>query len=213
MVVPTIYRHDDGWRDWELAPTIDPANGRPRSFLEMPGEVAYEIWRQSIASVADLGPLAQYMVAEHFCRLRRAADDHSGPLDQKFLVEYGTLGARWLDEWRLAAPTRNTPAVADAAVRWLQFFDRFSLWLCMAERVKPEMLALPGGDELSLMPAAREPQAAVIGARPWLWTAAERRLSTTGRLLNAQRFSGDAEFQAALADVPAVQVNWRLMAC
>jgi hypothetical protein len=35
MAVPAVRGHDDGWPIWEQAPRIDPANGKPREFLEM----------------------------------------------------------------------------------------------------------------------------------------------------------------------------------
>lgn len=47
-LVSAVRHHDDGWLEWEQAPHIDPTNGTPRSFLEMPMTEATEIWNRSI---------------------------------------------------------------------------------------------------------------------------------------------------------------------
>ncbi|MEM9657709.1 MAG: DUF3891 family protein, partial [Planctomycetota bacterium] len=48
-LIVTIRHHDDGWAAWESAPQIDPEQGRPRSFVEMPLDDSLAIWSESIA--------------------------------------------------------------------------------------------------------------------------------------------------------------------
>lgn len=49
-----VEHHDDGWADWEAAPTIDPETGKPRNFTEMPMDVSTAIWQKSIAACAAI---------------------------------------------------------------------------------------------------------------------------------------------------------------
>ena len=63
-----IEHHDDGWREWDDAPRINPATGFPRSFLEMRMRDSTAIWTRSIA-VCSSDPLAGIAVSRHFCYL------------------------------------------------------------------------------------------------------------------------------------------------
>ena len=48
LLVPAIRDHDEGWRDWEQTPAIDPETGKPRDFTAMPMRIATAIWSKSI---------------------------------------------------------------------------------------------------------------------------------------------------------------------
>jgi hypothetical protein len=206
-VLATIDRHDDGWRAWERAPTIEPEFHRPRSFLEMPTAAAIGIWRASIDSVADLGPLAQYMVAEHFCRLRRAAGDSDDAAVHEFLTHYDHLCQQWLSQWQ-AADERRWPSAASLAVDWLQLFDRFSLWLCMAERTSPTTLALPSGESLLLSPEAPAAGRQFIRVAPWPWSIDAIELVIQGRSIPARPLASDQALHEALAAAELFEQHW-----
>ena len=47
-LLPAIRDHDEGWREWERLPDIDPQTGLPRNFTEMPASEAVRIWSRSI---------------------------------------------------------------------------------------------------------------------------------------------------------------------
>src|SRR5262245_28751361 len=79
-VVDAISHHDDGWAEWEADPKINPQNGAPYSFLEMPLTEALAIWDRSIAAAQKFGLLAGYIVAGHFYSLLNDSDHASeGP--------------------------------------------------------------------------------------------------------------------------------------
>ena len=50
-----ISHHDDGWRDWDAIPDVDPVAGRPLSFVEMPLATSLDIWRRSIYLACSRG--------------------------------------------------------------------------------------------------------------------------------------------------------------
>ncbi len=48
LLLPAIRDHDEGWREWERLPDIDPETHFPRNFTEMPAADATRIWTRSI---------------------------------------------------------------------------------------------------------------------------------------------------------------------
>jgi hypothetical protein len=48
LLVPAIRDHDEGWRDWERLPDIDPETLWPRNFTEMPPQESARIWSHNI---------------------------------------------------------------------------------------------------------------------------------------------------------------------
>ena len=48
FLLPAIRDHDEGWREWERLPDIDPDTRFPRNFTEMPAAEAVRIWTHSI---------------------------------------------------------------------------------------------------------------------------------------------------------------------
>ncbi len=235
VVLPTIYGHDDGWLLWEQQPTIDPDTGRPRSFTEMPDDVAHEIWRRSIASVAGLGPLAQYMVAQHFMRLRRGGHEMHEPAVIAFLEEFDDRCRDWLAAWQVEDSDHNTPAAAENAVDQLQTFDALSLALCCAGCVGLKELPTPLGLSLSLemggrgacradegqrgvapqerRPPKRQSRSGLeieTHVRPWAWTEREVSISARGCVIAAEPLTSDEELRERMAGAAIVDLHWRL---
>ena len=152
-----IYHHDDGWRDWDQSPDIEPKRGAPRAFTEMEIDDSVSIWARSIAVAAEAGPLEGYVVAGHFRALaRRGAAwrkaDPAWPRAQAFIDRNERQMLVWLEAWQAEDPRTNTKAVADLALSQLQFFDSLSLWFCCAAATDPDTVPTPKGPELTLSP-------------------------------------------------------------
>jgi hypothetical protein len=219
-LLPAIYRHDDGWRDWEAAPQIDPARGRPRSFLEMPSDVAHEIWVQSIHAVADLGPLAQYVVAQHFIRLRRGGGETTDQDVAAFLQEYDQRSHAWLTQWLSQDANRHTAELAAAAVGYLQMFDAFSLWLCCSGPTQMKRIKTPQNVDVTLTPVVaggdacqRQTSAAALAgytiqAEPWPWKASSHRASATAVKIPATPLASDDQLRSRLKSAETIELNW-----
>jgi hypothetical protein len=125
-----IERHDDGWTGWEAAPAIDPADGRPFDFMEMPQADSLVIWTRSIHAACDEGPLAGAMTAGHFLALLANTQHEQNSVVTSWRKEMETRRATWLREWHEQDVELHSDEVADHALRWLQACDRLSLWLC-----------------------------------------------------------------------------------
>lgn len=204
IVLPTIYRHDDGWLDYDPAPEVDVELGRPYSFTEMPIDTAHAIWSRSIDEMADLGPLSQYLVASHFIVRRRDGARSATPEAVRFLQTYRTRCHQWLDRWQRDDPANTEPQTL-AALEHLQLFDALSLWFCCAELDASTRFACPGDRSVTFRPLG-EGQVAV---EPWPFVIDRFEIEATGRQVPA-KFYGDTRALLAETSVP-VKLNWRLV--
>lgn len=196
-VVEAVAHHDDGWHEWDSSPDVDSDQGRPRSFLEMPLDVALDIWSRSIAQCAAIGPLAAWIVAGHFSALLSGSDSAAQPQARAWLEKHNRQREEWL------AAQREPHEAAEQALKHLQLFDALSLWLCMAERTKPEMFHAPGSGFM-----LRPQDAARINVDPWPLGADSLTLEVTGRLIPKADYANRAELAAAPSE--RVRLEWVL---
>ncbi len=228
-VIAAIKHHDDGWTDWEGTPQIDPKQGRPFSFLELPSADAMTIWEGSIAEARKIGPLAGWIVAGHFMALLARSDHAQEPLAQQWLQLMATERAKWLAEWQNASPD-NSLQTAARAQRMLLLSDLFSLWLCC------DCPLAEGGASILNESDMKERTAAVLGLyqfevressvqvpsdrnqpmhlswtlaiKPWPLMVDELILATDAKFVPARSYQNVAELAAAGA--PA-ELRWRLL--
>lgn len=65
-----IREHDNGWREVDRAPIVDPTTGRILDFINAPDEVRREVWPRGIERLAST-PYAAALVAEHALHIYR----------------------------------------------------------------------------------------------------------------------------------------------
>lgn len=203
IVLTTVYRHDDGWRGYDRSPDIDPERGWPVAFTEMEINAAHAIWSRSIQEVADLGPLAQFLVASHFIARCRVSSRANRPEAVQFVQQHQSSCQQWLQQW-LAADRSNTTQQALIAVEHLRLFDALSVWLCRKSHTEPTTLPAPAGSALTLRPI--DPFR--IQVDPWPFATGQLVVEAHGRRLPAQ-FYPDASALAAAANQPEI-LSWQL---
>lgn len=208
-LLDTIEHHDDGWSVWELSPRVDQPTGRPLQFTEMPLDQALEIWQRSIDACGQIGELAAWLVAGHFSALLRHSNawqktDHPrSATAHEFLQRQDANRVAWLRGWQSVDPRRRAWAVAERALRWLQFFDALSLWLCCAERSAAEQLDCVEPATLTLAP--RDAQCIVVS--PWPFGVPSVDVSLAGQRISAARYT-DADLVGPQG--AEVRLAWRL---
>src|SRR5262249_30681458 len=106
-VTSAIAHHDDGWRAWEIATTLDPVRGCPLSFVEMPISDAIQIWSRSIEAASAYGHLAAAIVAGHFIGLAGGSEQATLSPADKWLRDMCVGRAAWLAEWQSVSPTHT----------------------------------------------------------------------------------------------------------
>jgi hypothetical protein len=63
-VLHALAEHDNGWREVDAMPTVDPATGRLLDFSNLPAHVRQGVWPRGVARLAA-DPWAAALVAEH----------------------------------------------------------------------------------------------------------------------------------------------------
>jgi hypothetical protein len=220
-VVAAIVHHDDGWAKWEAAPQLDPARGRPLSFLEMHIADAIGIWNDSIATVRRIGPLAGAIVAGHFLGLASGSDHAVDPRAREWLHEMSIQRAAWLSEWR-SESSANTPAIAERGQQMLLTADLLSLWLCCdgpvtgvdpasvpnAEMLSRASTVLGKYQFVSQDKSMRDCEIAWQGSlTPWPFAVAELNLVSPVLAVSAAHYRSWPEILAASRQV---RLLWRL---
>jgi len=206
-VIQAVTHHDDGWADWGATPDVDPANGRPLSFVEMRLEVAIDIWRRSIYLACSRGYLAAHMVSNHFTTLLQNAsprwsnDPRQFQTSRQFLDEQSEHRELWLAQWQQPRPGVRTRKMAETALKYLQFFDALSLWFCSAARVGPQNFDSTEEYEVTLVPLG----ANRFTLRPWpltvgrlAWEGKARRVPV-GRYVSREALAAGPSQTAEIA--------------
>lgn len=67
--------HDNGWREADSAPRVDPETGRPHDFTSVPLGVRAEVWLRGTGRYAGERPYAALLVTRHALALHH---DHRG---------------------------------------------------------------------------------------------------------------------------------------
>ena len=203
-----INHHDDGWRDWEMHPGVDPVHGRPRSFTEMELEDSVGIWTGSIKTSAQSGPLETYLVAGHFRALAERAlvkGDSAGlQTAYEFIESCESRMKRSLEAWQHQNPAANTREVAEQALAQLRLFDLLSLWFCCAPASQVETVETPLGPDLTLRPL----DAQHVQLSPWPLTVAGLDLEVPAVRIPRARYANGAELAAAPSQ--SVILRWTL---
>jgi len=211
VLVPTLFRHDDGWEEWDRRPDVDCRAGWPIAFDEMRPSDSIPIWRQSVDSVADLGPLATWLVSGHFAALLRRSDhrttrdDTSATDTDRFLEDFDRRGPTLLEAW-----TTQREELADAsraaylALEYLQWFDALSLWLCCAERSEATTMIDPLGREIRLIPEQSD-QVAIV---PWPMNGPSLTITAVGLKLPAKHYESTIDMLTAVSG--KATISWQL---
>lgn len=114
--------HDNGWREADAAPTLDPERGRPYDFLSLPDAERAEIWERGTARFAERRPYAALLITLH------ALNVLGGMGGDK---RWKSLLARLADRRDALVEDAGTPlAEGEADYRFLDLADVLSLTAC-----------------------------------------------------------------------------------
>ena len=122
-LLAAVREHDNGWREADAAPRIDPDGGRPYDFRALPGEHRREIWRRGVERFAGDEPYLALLAARHSLELHRGRRGEPG-----WAVYLAELEARLPD--LLAAAEMDEARLAED-YPWLDLADSLSLTVCL----------------------------------------------------------------------------------
>jgi hypothetical protein len=171
--------HDNGWREVDAAPRVNPTTGFPHTVFDLPDWLRMEMWDRGSARYERSDPYTALLTTQHALSLYRA---NAGKPGWRELL-------RTLDERRaelLAACELGADGL-DADYRFLELADQLSLAVCSGSSEPVEGALLAGrlrDDELVLSPFP------LAGATTF-------RVSC--RRVERRRYEGDADLAGALA--------------
>jgi hypothetical protein len=173
-VVRAAALHDCGWTRYEAAPRYDVATRSSPSFFQTPNDgEQLAAYGAGIQWLTEIDPYAGLLISRHRSGLWR---DRYGAVKQPAMSTRGALGpdveafANALEDAQRAALAGLDRAAFDIEYQLLQFWDLFSLALCMDEPKTREFEFVPesysrafgagvamrmtprGGDEIALDP-------------------------------------------------------------
>lgn len=185
--------------------------GRLRTFGVLESHDSSE--GESYANACPLDRLSEVgglWVSRHFQWLAERAWDSRTARDERlaidaFLDEQISLHSQWRSSLPRDFPSRLADDLIERGFRWVQFFDRLSLWLCCAERAESAEFEIPCGGTLRLTPTAPDR----ILFEPQYLMSGPVAIGTPARRLPADRYS-DGDLRSALASSAVEQLTWEL---
>jgi len=198
-------RHDDGWAVWEQSPSLDPETGRPRGFLDVQVPLHLAFYRACISAVSEEDAYAGLLVSMHGAGIYRGRYGSQPELTLRHAKDVKELVDAFVDEQEAGYDTRIGELGLDEDERWinyrfLQLYDRLSLYFCMKD--------LDGGEADTLKPvptdyAGEETELAIEPLGPWHvsmdpfpFAGSEATFTLDRRLLPKNGWASDADFQA-----------------
>jgi hypothetical protein len=219
-------RHDDGWREWERAPKVNPATRRPYNFTEMPAGEHFPFYLHGVEGVIRDDLYAGLLVGLHLSGLYRGRYglDPRPSLD-RFPPEVRPVVEGYLQQLdgrlaqvreQLRQDGRLLPAALDDTAVWtnyrrLQVYDLFSLYFCTAPLRGYVLGHVPTtrgqpDSELKLHPISGD----VLTVDPYPFDTAPLRVTVAARAIADRNYTGDDDLRAALAAAQARMLSFEL---
>lgn len=158
-----VTEHDNGWREWELLPQVDPKTRLPYSFMSVPTEAHMALYQRGIERVVKADTYAGLLVSMHcqglYDRTRATIPGYSAKyvkateseLVSNFVNNLKLQHLRLKVELRADAATREfaQDKTLEANARRLEALDRLSLYFCLGTPHDTTIENVPVDDQRS----------------------------------------------------------------
>jgi hypothetical protein len=220
--------HDNGWREWELQPQIDPKTRMPYSFMSIPTETHIELYQRGIERVVKTDRYAGLLVSMHasglYDRARATIPGFSAKYVKSTETEAvsGFLQTLKLQQLRLKVDLRAETASKDLVQdnllesnsRRLEALDRLSLYFCMSGTPHDATIeSIPVDDQGSEVDWELRPDGEnAVSLGPYPFRREPLQFSILVRRVPKRLYTGSLDFQTTLARVPYTAVNFAVHA-
>lgn len=200
-------QHDVGWAEWDLRPTLNPEDGWPHSFLNMPDLPTHiGLWSAAPDRLLSQSAYAALLVSMHGTALYARRD--LGELAERD----ADLVRRYLQTERdRQAQLRARLGVEEAQLarnqRLIWTWDSMSLAVCLPWDPHTATRVPAADEEVDVNMRSTEPDRFEV--RPWPFSSPEVRVHCEARRLR-QRCGSERELQAALAGAPLERLTFTL---
>src|SRR3984893_1129378 len=206
--------HDNGWREWEVLPEIDPATFLPYSFMSIPTEEHIALYQKGLERILKVDHYAALLVSMYcallYDRTRATMPGFSAKYvrtNESHAVNDFVQRLR-LQQLRLKVDLRANPATKSfteekflqANLQRLEALDRLSLYFCLPTLGDSTIESVPLNDEGSEVDweLRREPGEAIRLAQ-YPFRREPLSVSILARRVPKRHYADDADFQNTLA--------------
>ena len=204
-------RHDDGWAVWERSPGLDREGEQPRGFLEVEVPLHLAFYRAAISAVTDEDAYAGLLVSMHGAGIYQERYGAQPGMKLTFQHEVQELVDTFVAEQESGYDERISGLGLSEDERWvnyrfLQVFDRLSLYFCLKDVDSGE------ADTLGAVPVdydGAETELAMEPVGPWHVTmdpfpfsGSEASFTLDMRVMEKRTWAGDAQFRSDFFAMP-----------
>jgi hypothetical protein len=187
-ILLAVKEHDNGWREVDAAPVVDPNSGEILDFMNLPDDERRGVWPRGVQRLAET-PYSAALVAQHAVHIYRRYRDHAAWMP--FFIEMESLRDDFLRQ--------EHSATFDELLldyRFLRIGDLASLTFCNGWSEAPEETGLA---------VTLDNEHLAISPDPF---AGERlSIAINARRLPATRFGSGGEAAAAFSDASTVTLT------
>jgi hypothetical protein len=221
-VIAAGTRHDDGWKDWEEHPSIDPSTGQPWQFYRLTPHEHVPLYRRGIAMAAQHAPTTGLLVSMHGAGLYndrygtfRLAEQHFSASERALVDEFLAEQALFQQSLAERALGRklHTHVTTDPQVWYnyllLQVWDRLSLQYAFRLAADGEIAPLPHLDGASTALRCRHKGELSLTLAPYPFDQSPCTFPVQARLLPDRPYRNAEEFLAEMAEAAVTILECR----
>jgi hypothetical protein len=200
-------QHDVGWAEWDLRPTLNPEDGWPHSFMDMPDLATHlGLWRTAPDRLLSQSAYAALLVSMHGTALYARRD-----LGQLAAADADLVRRYLRSERDRQAQLKARLGVDEAQLarnqRLIWTWDSMSLAACLPWDPHTATRVPAGDEEVEVEMRSSAPDRFEV--HPWPFSSPEIRVQCEARRLT-ERYGGERELQAALARAPLERLTFIL---
>src|SRR6201981_1867387 len=217
--------HDNGWQEWEIAPSVDPKSFAPYSFMSVPTGEHVALYQRGIDRVVKTNLYAGLLVATHCMGLYDRAKATMPGYSAKYVKAQEQHHADdfvqrlRLQQLRLKVDLRNDPAtkaftdekLITANIQRLAVLDRLSLYFCLGADHDTTIEGVPmddSGDEADW--ELRSAGGNEFTLDPYPFRREPLEFALLARRIPRRRYMDDTDLQAVLSAAPFFQLKFML---
>jgi Protein of unknown function (DUF3891) len=217
--------HDNGWREWEVLPEVDPATFLPYSFMSIPTQQHILLYQQGLDRILKVDHYAALLVSMHcaglYDRARATMPGYSAKYvrsNESHLVNDFIQRLR-LQQLRLKVDLRANPATKpfaeekflQANLQRLEALDRLSLYFCLPALGDSAIESVPVNDQGAEADwELRRESQDIMTLAPYPFRREPLSISILARRVPKRHYADDLDFQNTLARAPYVPIRFTL---
>ncbi len=217
------FEHDNGWREWEEAPTIN-ADGLPTHFTDPPPKQNFQIFRKGVDRLYEEGhPYAAALVSRHAANVfsgilrgwvRSVSPEKEGEL-KPFVAEQERRQAEICKEMNERAGSGEAVSLESVSRNggFVTALDTISLVLCNGWTHRNRLHQVPVGpaeEDGRVDIALNLVDPFLLQITPWPFSSDSLEVTAHGRRIPQAPFDTEEDLHAALKEAPPFEMTFRL---